>query len=70
MSRFIEKSAARALVDRAFRVAYSALCHCDDNAEGAFPKNCDCEQTKKQKEAIELLLNERKYLLKIIDEEK
>lgn len=58
------KEQIRKDIDTFYRVAFSAICHCDNNPAGVFPADCECESTRRVQEAINLLLEFRKELLK------
>lgn len=51
-------------LDQFFIVAMSSLCHCYDNTEGFYPDNCTCDSREQIHEAVRLLIEEHKKLIK------
>ena len=54
-------------LDRFFKAAMAAVCHCYDHTQGLYPDNCGCNEREKVNESIKLLIDEHKLITKKLD---
>jgi hypothetical protein len=67
--RMFSVDEVKEFIDTIYQCGVCALCQCDDNAEGMFPCNCDCDQTEKRAKVLKMLLDTRNELVKQIENE-
>lgn len=59
----ITKDEAIMAIDLMYQAGVCALCQCDDNPEGMFPCECDCQQTEERARLLKMLLDTRTELI-------
>lgn len=62
----ISKETAKQIIDTMYQAAVCAVCNCDDNVEGMYPCDCDCNATAQRDKVLRMLREVRREQLEKI----
>lgn len=63
----IDKDTAIDLINLMYQAAICAVCNCDDNVEGMYPCDCDCNATAQRDKVLRMLRQVREEQINTIN---